>query len=386
MDLGRRVAERYTRRFLAREGQYFVEGDIVLYGKYKNHRGKIVAFGKDKWGNPTVEVEPIPKGRKQNKVFGLFKIWRADVKEKALAEQAKDLTARVRDRFLGRTGLPASGAPIDGGLLSRVTERYLEAALFDFPGNLYTEIVDWANDQIDKLDLKKPWKKFEKKFTLSADLFEDWRYLDRMKQFPEAFNASIRALSPLHVVFKNDSKKSGLGAGGSWTPAGNKLIVNTYQIPNGAEWSSTVKHELRHFTQYFMGRVLREAGISAKPGQPSPSMSDNVRQRSKGKIVDRLDSHALDDSEFYTKLGSEIDFWLDLEDDEEEYKELPQEVKMAAARWYAGVDRPRPRVPIPSWLQRRLAPEMLTSIFGPLQRNNPDKWKKAVKEFFKQVP
>src|SRR5574338_509619 len=77
-----RVASRHV------QAAYFSVGDIVLMGKYKNKRGKIVSFGQDKWGNPTVEVEPIPKGRKQNKVFGLFKIWRADVKEKALAEQA----------------------------------------------------------------------------------------------------------------------------------------------------------------------------------------------------------------------------------------------------------------------------------------------------------
>jgi hypothetical protein len=81
-----------ARRIVARlvEASYFEVGNIVLYGKYKNKRGRIVQFGEDKWGNPTVEIEPIPKGRKQNKVFGLFKIWRADVKEKALAEQAKN--------------------------------------------------------------------------------------------------------------------------------------------------------------------------------------------------------------------------------------------------------------------------------------------------------
>lgn len=83
-DLARRVAA----RFLIAEG-YFRVGDILLYGKYKNKRGILKSFGVDKWGNPTIEVEPIPKGRKQNKIFGLYKVWRADVKEKALAELAK---------------------------------------------------------------------------------------------------------------------------------------------------------------------------------------------------------------------------------------------------------------------------------------------------------
>jgi len=75
-------AQRVAARYLI-AADYFKPGDIVLYGKYKNHRGRIVQFC-----NPTVEIEPVPKGRKQNKVMGLFKMWRADVKEKVLAEQA----------------------------------------------------------------------------------------------------------------------------------------------------------------------------------------------------------------------------------------------------------------------------------------------------------
>ncbi|MBK8171008.1 MAG: hypothetical protein IPK60_11785 [Sandaracinaceae bacterium] len=67
---------------------YFNIGDVVLMGKYKNARGVIVGFGEDKWGNPTVEIEPAPKGRKQNRVIGLFKIWRADVKEGAMKQLA----------------------------------------------------------------------------------------------------------------------------------------------------------------------------------------------------------------------------------------------------------------------------------------------------------
>ena len=65
---------------------YFKRGDVVLMGKYKNMRGAIVGFGPDKWGNPTVEIEPIPRGRKKNRIVGLYKIWRADVKEGVLAK------------------------------------------------------------------------------------------------------------------------------------------------------------------------------------------------------------------------------------------------------------------------------------------------------------
>ena len=80
-QLDREIAQALTK-------PYFAIGDIVLMGKYKNKRGAIIGFGEDKWGNPTVEIEPIPKGRKQNKTLGLFKIWRADVKEGVLAKKA----------------------------------------------------------------------------------------------------------------------------------------------------------------------------------------------------------------------------------------------------------------------------------------------------------
>ena len=77
---------------------YFKVGDVVLMGKYKNMRGAIVGFGQDKLGNPTVEIEPTPKGRKQNKIIGLYKIWRADVKEGVQKQPALERVARTRRR------------------------------------------------------------------------------------------------------------------------------------------------------------------------------------------------------------------------------------------------------------------------------------------------
>lgn len=51
------------------------EGDPILYGKYKNKEGLIKGFGVGPKGNPTVIIEPQPKGRKQDKEMGLFRIW-----------------------------------------------------------------------------------------------------------------------------------------------------------------------------------------------------------------------------------------------------------------------------------------------------------------------
>lgn len=67
--LGKRLAARTL------QGAFFNVGDPILYGHYKNKRGIIRNIGVDVKGNPIVEIEPVPKGRKQNKVMQLFKIW-----------------------------------------------------------------------------------------------------------------------------------------------------------------------------------------------------------------------------------------------------------------------------------------------------------------------
>jgi len=59
-----------------RQAAYFEVGDLVAYGKYKNKKGKVVGFGLDDKGQPTVEIEPVPKGQKKNKTLTLFKIRR----------------------------------------------------------------------------------------------------------------------------------------------------------------------------------------------------------------------------------------------------------------------------------------------------------------------
>jgi len=52
-------------------------GTEILYGKYKNKRGKIVGFKTGPKGDQIVVVEPVPKGRKQEKDLKLFTIRQA---------------------------------------------------------------------------------------------------------------------------------------------------------------------------------------------------------------------------------------------------------------------------------------------------------------------
>jgi len=83
------LSERVAARFLRTSG-FFNVGDYVWMGKYKNKLGQITAFGADEKGNPTVTIRPVPQGRKQDKTFSLFKVW------KVRPEQLEELRAKAK--------------------------------------------------------------------------------------------------------------------------------------------------------------------------------------------------------------------------------------------------------------------------------------------------
>jgi len=66
-SLAIRVATRYLQA-------YFSAGDYILYGKFKNKRGLLKRVWMDDRGVPMIEIEPVPKGRKNNREMGLYTI------------------------------------------------------------------------------------------------------------------------------------------------------------------------------------------------------------------------------------------------------------------------------------------------------------------------
>lgn len=118
-----KIAARYVK------AAFFNVGDIILYGKYKNKKGKIVAFSENEKGQPLVEIEPIPKGRKQNKIMGLFKIWNLSVVEKSQEgkkEAMDELANRVASRFVLAAGIPLGKTWEKGDVrVHRYSDHYL---------------------------------------------------------------------------------------------------------------------------------------------------------------------------------------------------------------------------------------------------------------------
>lgn len=76
---------------------FFNVGDVITFGKYQNKHARIVAFHDDGKGNPLVELEPLPKGRKKNKIIALFKI--RHTKSASLAARNAVVTLNVVGRF-----------------------------------------------------------------------------------------------------------------------------------------------------------------------------------------------------------------------------------------------------------------------------------------------
>ncbi len=104
---------------------YFKPGDEVLFGKYKNKRGKILRFFVDERGVPMMEIEPIPKGRKKNRLMGLYNVWHLPERRFPKKEATK-----LAERWLARTACIVAGKRFGNDLcLFKNRDRAYDAKL-----------------------------------------------------------------------------------------------------------------------------------------------------------------------------------------------------------------------------------------------------------------
>jgi len=88
--LTNRVATRFLRAS-------FKPGDYILFGRFRNKPAKIIRVFNDERGIPYIEVQPIPKGRKSNRIFGLYTIRKMtpEAVAKATALEAEELKSQT---------------------------------------------------------------------------------------------------------------------------------------------------------------------------------------------------------------------------------------------------------------------------------------------------
>lgn len=80
-------------------GSYLDIGDVVLYGKFKNAMGRIIAFGVNEKGDPTIDVQPVSKDGADRpggpKTITLLKVRKV---EKKAMTSARQVVARFLDK------------------------------------------------------------------------------------------------------------------------------------------------------------------------------------------------------------------------------------------------------------------------------------------------
>jgi len=222
-----------------REAAFFNVGDIITFGKYKNKKGRIISFGENPKGQPTVEIEPIPKGRKQNKTMGLFKIWQ-----------------------------PAAIPPKEGSAVNlRVAARYLEAAL-----GVGRTLDDGSvrihryRDHLRVTDLTNAGKRGKKveSFTASPTYSYDGdpqKWLNRIsKLMIQSYRGNYLGMFGLVKDLKHDFPteveiNEHTERGIDVTPSGGKLKIQ------GEDWSGSAE------PQEFL---LSHKAPLTKPGQDKP--------------------------------------------------------------------------------------------------------------------
>jgi len=229
----------------------------------------------------------------------------------------------------------------------------------------------------------KPVKYFSRKWQLSFKVdLTGWKYLPRVKQAgPEALKLAKRNYPSVKVNAVIDILE-----GASWSPMSAKLEVGIWRLQKATseyrrELRSTVKHEMRHFSQDFLSLIV---GAEEKVGLPSrktrtPEVEQSLARETKyglpdyvKRVIKKLEKqgitkdifHDLDDAEFYTELGDVIE---DIAKNLPEY--APEHRMSALLSFMAGGEK------VPGAYPSR--------FMKSLKRFAPGKWKKAVKEIAK---
>ena len=232
----------------------------------------------------------------------------------------------------------------------------------------------------------KPVKLVTRKWQLSFKVdLTGWKYLSRVKAAdPEALKRAKSIYPSVHVtVLMGDDMRPA-----AWYPVQRRLEVevspwDSIGIGYAKELRRTIGHEMRHFSQDFLGRVV---GAEDKAGLPSPKSRTPQVEQEYGrerkykapkyvqKAIENLEKqgitsdifHDLDDVEFYTELAGAIET---ISDNLYLYK---SEAQMAALLSFMGAGE-------------KVSGAYPLKFMKSLKRFAPGKWKKAVKEIAKAV-
>ena len=221
------------------------------------------------------------------------------------------------------------------------------------------------------------------KHLFTVDL-TDWKYLASIPNWQDILLANNNFKLLTVVLFPRPHPTRG----GQWDARAMEMEVDAPDyIPtqvsgfHGALESlgETIDHEMRHLAQsvlsWVRGKEDQHAGLPSKNLHLDKAEEDKLPRDPHSPSYP---AHALRDVEFYTRLGDEVKKFL------RTLKDFPPYTRRWALRVW--VDLPPGKSPIdPSedkFGLRRIAP---SDFFKMLKQHQPQKWRKAVKEFEKAV-
>ena len=281
---------------------------------------------------------------------------------------------------------------------------YRVAGLFEYPKGLRNEILDWLESIWDQLKRSFHRKSTSKKFRVTDRNLRGWKYYDQLiRRYPNVLESYLKN-NWLPVTVKYNPKGNPGGSSGVMKGL-YKLELNLDPYTSWASATKTLEHELAHWGQSFMDQVLAEGlgHTRSTPGNPPKSVSDEVED-SGSSYMDRHRRHKLLDREFYPLLRDSVtnlsdyldgvikgaeryyDGVVDEFDDPEPYAELAKELFPALEplfRYITKVDtKPSSKVPDEAAKHFQTLGDDLFSI---TKRFSPEKWRKAVGLFYREV-
>jgi len=252
-----------------------------------------------------------------------------------------------------------------------------------------------------------------KTFEYRVDDLAGWSPFDRAKQ--QGAKILQKKVSIRTILVPPEGLSSGKQYAGEWSPSQWELRVKVRPITPDRydvkrfksdlhEILRTTRHETQHMGQDLLRLILQlpeDAGLPGyqlrTPGyDPSGSPSGTPGKRPSGDLpLEEEDTyqrilHPLRDVEFYTRLADEVDRfkswhdeWVEAEKNPDPYHQRPK-IPINEGIWRKAIRRWVGYEPS-SGVSRRYDLPQTSQFFEELKKWQPDKWKKAVKEFLKAL-
>jgi len=396
------LQQRVAHRFLIAS---FKPGDYILFGKFRNKRARVIRIFNDERGIPYIEVQPVPKGRKKNRIFGLYTIRHmtpeAILESQQLEAAERALVQRVAQRYFegsrtlvgGRLALPIKMAnginnwakAVFGAWVVAHTKKSLLTATMPKRQAELQKVLNAAK-QDAKGRAPVPPDQVTKRFRVDLDDLPSGYPVDRMTKLLSSLPVTLDFTGKPYPhegaytagYFNIESRILVLHLHGTLNPPSD---VTDYQFRLG-EMQTVLEHELRHMVQTLLGDALGKSILKDDWEVGSPHRSDPDHELLKKHPEDQ---YFLEPWEFHTWVGQAKDLFLNQVSFRPEYlKKLysDEEVVLEPTRKEFNLFVGDPK-PTPAGVQNQ---GVYTSpFFAALWRHDRKRWQRAVAELWQQL-